>query len=84
MDDLGLLDRFLEGLDAVADRLDPGQGRAAAGESPEQEPDIGETEMRFRGCERLLEPRSRLEDLLERFPASPAAPAAECKTPALS
>jgi capsular polysaccharide export protein len=38
------------------------------------------------GCERLLEPRSRLEDLLERFPshASQAAPAAEWKTPARS
>jgi len=34
------------------------------------------------GCERLLEPRSRLEDLLERFPG--AANAAACKTPALS
>jgi len=35
------------------------------------------------GGERLVEPRSRLEDLLERFPHQ-AAPAAEWKTPALS
>ncbi len=35
------------------------------------------------GGERLIEPRSRLEDLLERFPHQ-AAPAAEWKTPALS
>ena len=38
------------------------------------------------GCERLLEPRSRLEDLLERFPAgaTQAAQVAEWKSPALS
>ena len=35
------------------------------------------------GCERLLEPRSRLEDLLERFPAR-AAPVADWKIPARS
>jgi hypothetical protein len=34
------------------------------------------------GCERLVKPLSRLEDLLERFPD--AATAAACKTPALS
>lgn len=34
------------------------------------------------GCERLLEPRSRLEELLDRFPS--AARAAEWKTPAQS